>query len=50
MLGNSIASQFGVAFDWPLGSALAFTLVLTLALVLLVLLWLSRMLGLKDRP
>jgi spermidine/putrescine transport system permease protein len=50
MLGNSIASQFGVAFDWPLGSALAFTLVLTLALVLLVLLWLSRVLGLKDRP
>jgi spermidine/putrescine transport system permease protein len=50
MLGNSIASQFGVAFDWPLGSALAFTLVLTLALVLLVLFWLSRALGLKDRP
>ena len=27
MLGNVIAEQFGTAFNWPLGSALAFMLV-----------------------
>jgi spermidine/putrescine transport system permease protein len=33
MLGNVIADQFGVAFNWPLGSALAFMLVAAMALV-----------------
>lgn len=33
MVGNIIADQFGPAFNWPLGSALAFT---TLALALVV--------------
>lgn len=50
MLGNSIASQFGVTFDWPLGSALAFLLVLAFALVLGLVVVACRVLGLKERP
>jgi spermidine/putrescine transport system permease protein len=50
MLGNSIASQFGVAYDWPLGSALAFVLVLAFVVVLVGVLALSRAIGLKERP
>jgi spermidine/putrescine transport system permease protein len=50
MLGNSIASQFGVAYDWPLGSALAFVLVLAFAVVLAAVVAISRALGLKERP
>jgi len=34
MIGNRIAYQFGAGFDWPLGSALAVTLVLLLAVLL----------------
>lgn len=34
MLGNVIVDQFGVAFNWPLGSALAFFLVGTMGLVI----------------
>jgi spermidine/putrescine transport system permease protein len=33
MIGNAIADQFGVAFNWPLGAALA---IVTLAIVLMV--------------
>lgn len=34
MLGNVIAEQFGTAFNWPLGSALAFMLVGAMAIVI----------------
>lgn len=50
MLGNVIASRFGVAFDWPLGSALSFLLVAAMALTILTFVSLCRLLGLRDRP
>jgi spermidine/putrescine transport system permease protein len=50
MLGNVIASRFGVAFDWPLGSALAFLLVAAMALTIVAFAGLCRLLGLRDRP
>lgn len=34
MIGNRIAYQFGAGFDWPLGAALAVTLVIVLAALL----------------
>lgn len=45
MIGNFIQSQFGLRFDWPLGAAMSFTILLvSLALVLIVrtLLWLPK--------
>ena len=50
MLGNTIASKFGVAFDWPLGSALAFLLVAAMGLTLLAFVVACRLLGLRERP
>jgi len=50
LAGNAIVDRFGLSFDWPLGSALAFTLVVTLGLFLWVLTALLRRLGVKDRP
>ncbi len=45
MLGNFIQSQFGLRFDWPLGAAMSFTiLVVSLGMIVAVrvLLWLPR--------
>jgi spermidine/putrescine transport system permease protein len=50
MLGNTIASKFGVAFDWPLGSALAFLLVTAIGLTIVAFVILCRLLGLRERP
>ena len=48
MLGNVIAEQFGTAFNWPLGSALAFMLVGAMALVIGAWLLLMRLLGFRG--
>lgn len=47
MLGNVIAEQFGTAFNWPLGSALAFLLVAVMALVIGAWLLLMRVCGFR---
>ena len=48
MLGNVIAEQFGTAFNWPLGSALAFMLVGVMAAVIAGWLLLMRLLGFRG--
>ena len=42
MIGGSILNQFGVVFNWPLGSAMAFSLIAVMGLVLLALAYLGR--------
>jgi spermidine/putrescine transport system permease protein len=45
MLGNFIQSQFGLRFDWPLGAAMSFTILLVslgMIVAVRVLLWLPR--------
>jgi spermidine/putrescine transport system permease protein len=44
MIGNQIAFQFGGGLDWPLGAALAITLVVAVLLILSVLFGLMRLL------
>ncbi len=48
MVSKVIADQFGVAFNWPLGSALAFVFILPLALGYLCFVRLSRFLGVRG--
>ncbi len=50
LVGNLIVSRFGLSFDWPTGSALAFTLILAMVLVIGVVILLLRILGIRDRP
>lgn len=50
LAGNAVVGRFGLSFDWPLGSAIAFTLVLAMGLFLSALAFLLRRLGVKDRP
>jgi spermidine/putrescine transport system permease protein len=50
MLGNVISDEFGVTFNWPLGSALAFMLVGAIALGILAFITACRVLGLRDHP
>lgn len=50
LAGNAIVTRFGLSFDWPLGAAIAFTLVTGMAIVLVVALWCFARLGLRDRP
>jgi spermidine/putrescine transport system permease protein len=50
MLGNVISDQFGVIFNWPLGSALAFMLVGAIGLGVLAFIGACRVLGLRDHP
>ena len=50
LLGNVIVKWFGVAFDWPLGSALSFVLIAAMALAVLGFIALCRLLGLRERP
>jgi ABC-type spermidine/putrescine transport system permease subunit I len=33
MIGNAIATQFGIVYNWPLGSAFAFTTILVVFLL-----------------
>jgi spermidine/putrescine transport system permease protein len=48
LIGNVIADQFGVAFNWPLGSALAFSLIALMGIVIALWLGLMRLLGLTG--
>jgi spermidine/putrescine transport system permease protein len=42
MIGNAVATQFGMVSNWPLGSAMVFTLILMFVAILAGLLLLSR--------
>lgn len=46
MIGNVVADQFGVAYNWPLGAALAIT---TLLLVLVIFLLIGKAIDLASR-
>jgi spermidine/putrescine transport system permease protein len=48
MIGNVIAGQFGVAFNWPLGAALTFVFLLLMALVLVAWIFITRISGLRG--
>jgi spermidine/putrescine transport system permease protein len=48
MIGNVIAGQFGVAFNWPLGAALTFVFLSLMAIVLAVWILLTRMSGMRG--
>jgi len=48
MIGNSITSQFGVASNWPLGSAITFFVVATLVVLFLLGGMLFKKLGLRG--
>ena len=48
MIGNSITSQFGVASNWPLGSAITFFVVATLVVLFLIGGLLFKKLGLRG--
>lgn len=50
LAGNAIVGRFGLSFDWPLGSAIAFTLVVAMSIFLWLFATLLRRLGIKDRP
>lgn len=50
LAGNAIVGRFGLSFDWPLGSAIAFTLVVAMGVFLWLFAALLRRLGIKDRP
>jgi ABC-type spermidine/putrescine transport system permease subunit I len=50
LLGNVIVSEFGLAFNWPLGSALSFLLIAAMAASAFGFVLLTRALGLRDRP
>jgi spermidine/putrescine transport system permease protein len=50
LVGNLIVSRFGLSFDWPMGSALAFVLVAATVVVAAVLIVVLRRAGIKDRP
>ena len=49
MIGGAIQRQFGENFNWPLGSALAFTTTIAMAVVLIALTIAARRLGLIRR-
>lgn len=42
MIGNAVATQFGMVSNWPLGSAMVFTMILMFLAILATLLLLSR--------
>lgn len=50
LIGNVIADQFGVAFNWPLGSALAFSLIALMGVVIALWLGLMKALRLTGAP
>lgn len=49
-VGNLVTGRFGVAYDWPVGAALALILVIALGIVIGGTVLLLRRLGLKDQP
>ncbi len=48
LIGNAITSQFGVASNWPLGSAITFFVVVTLLILFVAGGWLANKLGLRG--
>ena len=50
LAGNAVVSRFGLSFDWPLGSALAFSLVVAIGAILWMVMAVLRLVGVKDRP
>jgi spermidine/putrescine transport system permease protein len=50
LLGNVIVRRFGLAFDWPLGSALAFVLIAAIALTVVLVAAAFRVLRLREEP
>ena len=50
LVGNVIVQTFGVAFDWPLGAALATALIVGILVVIAFFLGLCNILGLRSRP
>lgn len=48
MLGAVIASQFGLVGNWPLGAAMAITLLFAVLAVLALVVWLSKVDGVLD--
>jgi len=50
LLGNVIVRRFGLSFDWPLGSALAFVLIGAMALTVVLVAAAFRVLRLRGEP
>jgi spermidine/putrescine transport system permease protein len=50
LLGNVIVRRFGLSFDWPLGSALAFVLIAAMALTVVLVAAVFRVLRLRGEP
>jgi spermidine/putrescine transport system permease protein len=50
LLGNTIVQWFGVSYNWPLGSALAFVLLAAVGLTVGAFVVLTRIAGLRDTP
>jgi spermidine/putrescine transport system permease protein len=50
LLGNVIVRRFGLAFDWPLGSALAFVLIAAITLTIVGVIFVFRLLRLREKP
>ena len=50
LVGNLIVARFGIAFDWPLGAAMAFVLVAAMTLVVGAIVLVLRRAGLRDAP
>ncbi len=50
LIGNVIVARFGIAFDWPLGSAMTFVLVVLMGLTVAAVATLLRLVRLRDRP
>lgn len=50
LAGNAVVSRFGLSFDWPMGSAIAFTLIFLMGALLWAMTLILRRLGIKDRP
>ena len=50
MVGNLILTRFGITYDWPMGSALAFTLTAAVALTIAIVSKVLSVLGIRDRP
>lgn len=48
LIGNAITSQFGVASNWPLGSAITFFVVIVLLILFVAGGWLANKLGLRG--
>lgn len=50
LIGNIIQQTFGLSYNWPLGAALAFILVVCICVVIAGFVWLCRALGIRERP